>query len=279
MTFYCPSCGKASQEEDKKRPHCGSDVTVLRGAKKSGVNHEKYKRDSAAEEGTITGRTYSMDQNRIRDAIKSKRCMICHFIEKDESDLLISWAGAGENIHKGLRIGECFCNHHFWRLRKVVNDVTAATLNGFLLDQFVSELDNKEKHQTEVWFRDYRDRQSGLTGQTACPVCGKLFAREREYIESIIAFLEDKENMPAYEKSRGLCIPHFIKVFLSLQDNMQRERLREIQKSHITELMHELQEFIRKQLPPQKWERTEDEKVAHWRSLEKLVGRIGTKWQ
>jgi hypothetical protein len=62
-------------------------------------------------------------------------------------------------------------------------------------------------------------------------------------------------------------------------DDLQRERLRAIQKSHIRILIKELQGFMRKQLPPAKWERTEDEKVAHWRSLEKLVGRIGTKWR
>lgn len=163
--------------------------------------------------------------------------MICHFIEKDESDLLIKWASSGENIHKGLKIGESFCNHHFWRLSKVVTDVTVATLNWFLLEQFVSELDNTGEHQTEAWFRNYRDRQSGVSGPDVCPVCGKLVEREKEYIESVITFLEDTENMPAYEKSRGLCIPHFIKIFLFMRDDMQRERLREIQKSHITTLI------------------------------------------
>ena len=220
-----------------------------------------------------------MDLDRIHDGLDSERCMICHFIEKDESDLLINWASSGENIHKGLRIGESFCNPHFWRLSKVVTDVTVAALNGFLLEQFVSELDNNEEQQTEAWFRNYRDRQSGLTERVVCPVCGTLFERESEHIESVITYLEGKENMQAYEKSRGLCIPHFIKVFLSVRNDVQRERLRAIQKSHITILMHELQEFIRKKFPPLRWERTGAEKLAYWRSLEKLVGRKGTKWR
>ncbi len=220
-----------------------------------------------------------MDLDRMRAALDSGRCMICHFIEKDESDLLIEWSSSGENIHKGLRIGESFCNHHFWGLSKVVTDVTVATLNGFLLEQFVYELDNNREQRTESWFRNYRDRQSGLSGQSICPVCGKLLEREMEYIESVIAFLEDKENMPAYERSRGLCNPHFIKIFLSVRDDIQRERLRVIQKNHITTLIYELQEFIKKKFPPLRWERTGAEKLAYWRSLEKLVGRKGTKWR
>jgi hypothetical protein len=220
-----------------------------------------------------------MNQDRMQDALNSGRCMICHFIEKDESDLLIKWASTGENIHKGLPAGESFCNHHFWRLSKVVTDVTVATLNEFLLEQFVSELDSVEELWTEVWFRNYQDRQSDLSGRGVCPVCKKLFEREREYIEAAIAFLEDDENTAAYEKSRGLCIPHFIKVSLSVRDDMQRERLRAIQKNHTAALMHELREFIRKKLPPLRWERTGDERLAYWRSLEKLVGRRGTKWQ
>ena len=159
-----------------------------------------------------------------------------------------------------------------------MSDVTAAALNGFLLEQFACELDSTDVQLSAVWLRNYQDLQS-LSGHEVCPVCATLSGREEEYIEAVVEFLADEDNMQAYEKSRGLCIPHFIKIFFSVPDALQRERLRTIQKSHISALINELQEFIRKQFPPQKWERTGDEKVAHWRSLEKLVGRIGTKWR
>ncbi len=218
-----------------------------------------------------------MDNDKMHEGLESGRCTICHFMEKDESDLLCKWAGAGENIYKGLRAGEVFCNLHFWRMKKAMSDVTAAALNGFLLEQFVSELDSTDVQLADAWLRDYQDRQS-LSGHVVCPVCRTLFGREKEYIEAVVAFLADRENMQTYQKSRGLCIPHFIKVFLSVRDDLQRERIWTIQKTHTTVLMEELQEFIRKQLPPLKWERTGDEKLAYWRSLEKLVGRTGTKW-
>ena len=220
-----------------------------------------------------------MDKGRIRDALDSGRCMICHFMDKDESDLLIQWASAGENIHKGLRNGDSFCNHHFWRLSKVISDVALATLSGFFLEQFISELDNTGKEQTEVWFRNYREHQSGLLGQAVCPVCGRLAQRESDYTESVVEFLEGEGNMKTYEDSRGLCIAHFIKIFLYLRNDIVRERLRMSQRSHIITLIHELQEFIRKKNPSLRWERTTDEWIAYWRSLEKLVGRQGTKWQ
>lgn len=220
-----------------------------------------------------------MNRDRMQDALNSGRCMICHFIEKDESDLLIKWASTGENIHKGLCIGESFCNHHFWKLSKVVADVDVAALNGFLLEQFLSDLDSKDEQQTEAWLQNYRDCRNGLSEAIVCPICGRLFKREREYIESIIAFLEDKKNVSAYEKSRGLCTPHFIKVFLSLRGDLHREQLRVIQKSHMIALIYEFREYIRKKLPPLRWERSGAEKLAYWRSLEKLVGRQGSKWR
>ncbi len=219
-----------------------------------------------------------MDVDKMHDGLKSGRCAICHFMEKDESDLLCKWAGYGEDISKGLSDGEVFCNHHFWSLKKVMSDVTAAALNGFLLEQFVSELDGLAVQAADVWLRDYQDRQS-LSGHVVCPACRTLSGREREYIEAFGAFLADGENMHAYDKSRGLCIPHFMRIFLSERDDAQRERMWTIQTRHIAALIHELKVFIRKRLPPQKWERTEDEKFAYWRSLEKLVGRQGTKWR
>ena len=219
-----------------------------------------------------------MEMGKIHNGLDSGRCMICYFIENDESELLIKWAARGEKIQQGLRHGGAFCNHHCWRLKKVMSDNTAAALGVFLLEQVLFELDGADASLTEAWLRDYQDRQSSLVHEV-CPVCGMLSGREKEYIEAVVAFLADGENMQAYEKSRGLCIPHFIKVFLSMGDGPQRERLRAIQKSHIRVLISELQAFIGKQRPPQKWERTGDEKVAHWRSLEKLVGRIGTKWR
>jgi hypothetical protein len=219
-----------------------------------------------------------MEIEKIHNGLDSGRCMICHFIENDESELLIQWAGRGEKIRQGLQSGEAFCNHHFWRLKKVMSDDTVAALGVFLLEQFFFELDGADAPLTEAWLRDYQDRQS-FSGHMDCPVCGILSDHEREYINAAVAFLGFAGNMPAYEKSRGLCIPHFIKVFLSVRDESQRQRLREIQKSHIAALIHELQEFIKKKDPPLKWERTGDEKIAHWRSLEKLVGRTGTKWR
>jgi len=215
---------------------------------------------------------------KIHEGLDSGRCMICHFIENDESELLIKWAGRGEQIQQGLRNRESFCNHHFWRLKKVMSDNTVAALGVFLLEQFVYELDGSDAPLTEAWLRDYQDRRS-FSGRIDCPVCGTLFEREREYINAAVDFLESAGNMPVYEKSRGLCMPHFIKVFLSIRDESQRQRLREIQKKHIDALVGELQEFIKKKDPSRKWERTGDEKVAHWRSLEKLVGRTGTKWR
>ncbi len=219
-----------------------------------------------------------MDSDRLHDALSSGRCMICHLLERDESDLLCKWAGYGEDIHKGLRDEEIFCNLHFWKLKKAMSDVTAAALNCFLLEQFLSELDNTDVQLADAWLRDYQDRQS-LSGHVVCPVCRTLSGREKDYIKTVGAFLADGENMQAYDKSRGLCIPHFVRVFLSERDDAQRERMWTIQTRHIAALIQELKVFIRKRLPPQKWERTEDEKFAYWRSLEKLVGRQGTKWR
>ncbi len=220
-----------------------------------------------------------MDIGKMHEGLEAGRCAICYFMEKDESELLIQWAGAGEQIHDGLRNGELFCNFHFWKLNKIANAVTMAALNGFLLELFVFESGNTDVRQTEVRLHAYQDRQGNSSGAALCPLCGRLVEREWAYIEALAKFLEDKDSMSMYERSRGLCMPHFIKVFLLEKDERVKERLKVIHESHITELIHELEEFIKKKDPPQKWERTEDEKLSYWRSLEKLVGRQGTKWR
>lgn len=81
--------------------------------------------------------------------------------------------------------------------------------------------------------------------------------------------------MDIYQNSRGVCIPHFVKVYITLENGHMKNRFSCIQKKHTKLLLNELEGFIGKK--NSRWERTKDENASYKRTISKLVGRRGTK--
>ena len=182
------------------------------------------------------------------------------------------WVSEGEEeVRKQFYKKKRLCNYHFWKLEKRSTDDTMACMTEFLLEQFLSELKGRDKQQIGAWIKD----QNNVSDKNVCPICERLSELERKYIELLVTFIGEKENTILYGKSRGLCVPHFFKIFSFSNDDHIRNLLLDIQKDHINTLLNELKEFIRKKGPSLRWERTDDEKVAYFRAIEKIAGRDG----
>lgn len=217
-------------------------------------------------------------KNELSKALNSGRCIVCFFMGQDESDLLAGWVGRGEEeVEKQFHLQKRLCNYHFWKLEKFATDVTMASVSKFLLEKIISTLKEREPYET-IFMNDNEGYRNNLSDKNVCPICEILSEMEAKYIEFLIGFMEKRENMELYEKSRGLCTPHFLKAFSSSKSDLVRGLLLAIQEDHTNILLNELNEFIRKQGPPLRWERSHDERLSYYRAIEKITGGEGIRW-
>lgn len=219
-----------------------------------------------------------MEREQLSKALNSGRCIICFFMGQDESDLLATWVGHGEEeVEREFYKGKRLCNYHLWKLEKFSDDVNMAYITKFLLEKVILTLKDQDAHETGILINDFGDFQNNLSDKNACPICETLSELERKYIEFLIGFIEKQENVELYEKSRGLCVRHFLAAFSSSKADYVRDRLLVIQEDHINALLNELKEFIRKKGPSLRWERTRDEKISYLRAIEKITGMEGIR--
>jgi len=90
------------------------------------------------------------------------------------------------------------------------------------------------------------DLVAALEPQTGCPACQHEADMERIALAALLDHLNDADMTRAFEKSSGLCLPHFRRALALIQDEKVFIRLIEIQRSHLERLRDELSEFIRK---------------------------------
>jgi hypothetical protein len=215
-----------------------------------------------------------MEQEKLLKALSLGRCIICSLLGEKELNLLTMWVCEGEEeVQKQFYKKKRLCNYHFWKLEKRSTHDTMACVTKFLLEQFLSELKDRDEQQIRAWIKD----PNNVSDKNVCPICERLSELERKYIELLVTFMAEKENTILYGKSRGLCVPHFFKVFSFSNDDHIRNLLLDIQKDHINTLLNELREFNRKKGPSLRWERTSDEKISYLRAIEKITGREGIR--
>ena len=213
------------------------------------------------------------------DALNSRRCVLCYLYRKDLFDLICKWVSTTEEaVKKETLKQKGFCNYHLWKLREISTEESTAYLARFFLQDFLLQSEDKSLEEVTTWLKNYSNNQRDTPHKNTCLICAALSELESKRLGSFMKFIGTKENMDLYRASRGLCIPHFIKTFLSAKSEAMIKELLAIQKRHTQALVQELDEFIRKKGSSLQWRRTREEKESYLRALEKITGREGVKW-
>lgn len=227
----------------------------------------------------VEDRTGYMDQDRMYKALGSGRCIVCFLMTDDEADMLYKGASINTTIEVSETLAKNgFCRHHFWQLNKRSAYDTTSHITGYLLQKFILATEQEDRQSIDDILNQYRDNRMNTSGEIICPICETLSKLETEYINYLKTFIMAYEHVEHFRNSRGLCIPHFMRLIHVVDSASMKKELLSIQRNHITMLTQELEEYIRKHLPPLKWERTYDEKIAYYRAIEKLVGKEGVEY-
>ena len=241
----------------------------------------------------------------IREALeKAEACFLCHLENRFEQRYvdnylgeLVMDAGAREKIIESRG----FCNYHFYKM--FASSTSPASSDGLGMALIL-------KSVTEQLFEDVRaDLRIGVespqrssfdlrgrfrsssapsylrtvSNQENCPACDHVSEIMRIYITEFVQELkEDNEIKELFNKSRGLCIPHYV-MTLHIISRLHSKKLPDTAKTIIDkqlQVLEELQNDLSVYIERQDCRFSDKERAgtekAVGESLAKVVGRRGT---
>lgn len=203
-----------------------------------------------------------------------------------------------------------FCNYHFYKMHAVASNPSSQDGHGLALilksvaEQIIEDVDRQSRiiekafetftKSVSPWKLFLRRKgkqrmfsakefQKMLSAETSCPVCHHISSLVLNYIEEFTENLAvDDELAQLFDKSRGLCVPHYATaISMALQRSDRSEtstkKIISVEKRSFKQLESELAEYIEKQ----DYRFSEKERaLLHdviFRGVTKLVGKLGTK--
>ena len=217
---------------------------------------------------------FSAISSKLVEAFKSSRCPICSLLQDDEFQELCHWVGGnvadGDNRRKLDSVGG-FCNYHFWQLKEIHSPQSGSLVNDYVVTKFLDALRNLstgEECAHSHWLQSVTEH---------CPLCIHIASREAIHLRALADWLNKSIAWREFENSRGLCLPHLVRLQALIDDQMLRKQLTCAQVAQVVRLQKEMRDFVRQFDAGQRWEISHDEWKAWERAIEKLVGRKGTR--
>jgi len=109
----------------------------------------------------------------------------------------------------------------------------------------------------------------------SCPACAIGRQAEENYVELLLAHLEDEKLYTAYAQGEGLCLPHLLLALERAPDEATRRRLLEPQLARYQAMLADLDEFIRKRDYRFRGESYGEEGDVWLRAMNAVVGGAG----
>lgn len=231
----------------------------------------------------------------IIDACKEPDCPVCslgHAAARRNVNTLIYEGVNDYGLRATLRESLGYCHEHAWMLPEAGESAALgiAIVHRDLLNtvrQLLDKVayDQSQKRQLRSFVADAispddktaRTSNSAryLTTKAPCPACNNRDKIEELALKSIIDALkkDDEQMIGALKSSDGLCLPHLRHALESAQSAQAFETLVRLSQEQIAGLIHELDEFIRKNDHRFRDEKiTERERESWRRALSRAVG-------
>lgn len=189
----------------------------------------------------------------VRDALGEGGCAICTLVSRSLTRYIGGLLYESVNsppTRQRLRDSLGLCAIHNELVREARSASGAAIIQRDLLKTLAARLANSEQSASSGWLEDLfrppkANRGDALAPEQPCPACVVAEERERDYMDVLLASLEDGEMLAALRASAGLCAPH-LRTAMSRARGDQMERLKAEQLVIWQRLIAELDEFIRK---------------------------------
>jgi len=206
---------------------------------------------------------------------KEENCFLCHlegrleqrFIETYLSELVMD-SKAREKIVKSRG----FCNYHSYKMLVSATNPASEDCLGMALilksvtEQLLEDVKNQQNIKfvgTKPWSLNLK-HSAGLTNdirlsepvsnEVKCPACDHISKIMKLYIEGFLSeIIQNKETWKLYERSKGMCTPHYVMTLYIATSIFNGEfepaikKLIEKQIQALERLQKDLSEYIEKQ--------------------------------
>jgi len=199
----------------------------------------------------------------LREALRYRGCLICHVLDKDESDLMAQLqykTVTEEKIRRDLVSSNGYCNFHFHQMARMTSPIVNAILTRDLIDKEIEAIEGESLDPTS---------------RIDCPVCHDTAKREDFYLKELGVLLQNKAFRMEYEGSDGLCRGHLKRAMNDLNGSESSQFLLTTQLMHLKLLKVDLEIFISKVRSTSR--DMGDEKNSWWIAIEKWVGKKGLR--
>jgi hypothetical protein len=196
-------------------------------------------------------------------ALTLRFCPICSILQDRTYNLLCELqleAVRNEEINALVLSAGGYCHFHFWYLEHLASAATnAQLLEGLLTEIEEGRLEGMLAGTAVV-----------LADRSQCPVCRDGSTWEQNLLASFIRKISDQDFRAVYNDSRGLCLPHLVKISTQITDRNQRTFLLDGSRRQLRTLLQELKLLLIKRQNSDHSPGAERDSV--YRAIGKLVG-------
>jgi hypothetical protein len=228
--------------------------------------------------------TYFRIERMIRSGAECFLCALEDEIERKYIDTYLSELVMDAKAREKIVESRGFCNHHFYKMLIAASKPESsdghgiALVNKNIVEKLVQYLHKHKGHPIN-------DLHKLLVTENECPACTYLSEFAKMYAEKIIELLSsgNDEFLKLLKESKGLCIPHLVKLVQAAKDVDFTQSwkviktLLEIEERNLRRLNLELAEYVKRQ----SYEFSEKDRLAVadvvTRSVKKIAGRLGMK--
>ncbi len=204
-------------------------------------------------------------EDTLATALAQRHCPLCHILADKTYHLLCQLqydAVYDAEVKACVTATGGYCNFHFWYLEKLTSPITNAQLLESLLERIRSEVLSGQNVPQQVSTR--------LATEARCPACCACRKWEDDLLTLFAAKIPERGFQVAYQRCRGLCLPHLVQILERLPDMEARGVLVTAAGHQLDILMQELR------LQVIKWQTKDrspgEERDSTYRAIEKFVG-------
>lgn len=147
-------------------------------------------------------------------------------------------------VRGDLRRSKGYCPRHAHRLASHGDGLGTAILYRDQVELLLGFLQALEGGTHKALLRS---QVSWWRGRDLCPACREQMQDRQRYTAVLVEALLEGELRSAFDASPGLCVPHLLAAMEAAKDPRVRSYLIESQRARLGGLLHDLDEFCRKQ--------------------------------
>jgi hypothetical protein len=148
---------------------------------------------------------------------------------------------------EAIRKSAGFCKPHSLLVAEQADALGTSLIYGDVLKNELTALDDGQFDRPPNTVGTVaRILDGSMPGRAACPVCREERGQSEIAIDALLEGMRHDEFAAAFERSAGLCLPHFRIAFLRARDPIAWRRVLDVERTALARLTAELQTLARK---------------------------------